>query len=312
VCASAQVELDDAQDALSLLQVHVKKHAVAHNKDGPVDPYVDAQGRCCTADLSQRGQGVLGPCEGVAVGDNTLWWLRNELVDKRFPQTIAGPFRKMGLVDPSGRTIKQGYVKNQDSDSDRPDPNWQNPASWLNGPGYTIVNIQCGACADDGADGAAATGDSGCPAGQIPGDFYKTSGANAYCSDTGGFRLKDDKLCQAGLLGAVGFNRGLAAGFDCPSCFCPNNHPSVVARWPSPGCFQNTDGKLITSTCTRNTFDGSTLDGPHSGICFKCVPDPNDVPVDEGEAVDPGDEAAATGDPHITTNTGERFDVSSP
>jgi hypothetical protein len=86
----------------------------------------------------------------------------------------------------------------------------------------------------------------------------------------------------------------------------------VVARWPSPGCFQNTDGKLIYSTCTRNEFDGSTLDGPHSGICFKCVPDPNDVPSDVDEAVDPGDEAAAIGDPHITTNTGERFDISSP
>jgi hypothetical protein len=280
--ALSEVDLAAAMDddSLSLLQLRAK--SLEQNQDAqdpaPIEPFVDQQGRCCTADLSQPGQGVLGPCEGVQVGNNVLWWLRNELVydSVRHRSTFNGPFRKMGLVDPSGRTIRRGYVLNANSDSDSPDPRWQETAAWRNGPAYTITNIECGACEDEEPEVEAPTN---CPAGQIK-SFFKTEGAGALCSDSGGHRVTDSAVCAAGVMGMPGSTR--------------THCPSTNGAWPKLGCFEFA-GRLYDSTCAAdgtgnagNTFDSHNAAhfSAHNGICFKCQDDPN-APDDAPEVEAP-------------------------
>ena len=138
-------------ESLSLLQLR----AARQEKNGPVEPYVDEQGRCCTADLSQKREGPFGPCEGIASGENTIWWLRSDLIFDESKREGNKAIRKMGLVNSAGETIKSGHVLNTNKDPDQPAAGWTNPATWRNGPAYTIVNINCGACANE----AAAEGD---------------------------------------------------------------------------------------------------------------------------------------------------------
>merc|ERR1719446_330272 len=136
-----------------------------------------------------------------------------------------------------------------------------------------------------------------CPAGKMA-SFFKTTGPAAMCSDSGGFRVKDSATCAAGVLGMPG-----STG---PRC------PSVNGAWPTEGCFEYA-GRLYDSSCAvdgagnaGNTFDSMIArwaNDPHNGICYNCVDDPNAPVVEEG------DDAAAAGDPHITTNSGMHFDI---
>merc|ERR1719409_367741 len=90
--------------------------------------------------------------------------------------------------------------------------------------------------------------------------------------------------------------------------------PSVNGAWPTQGCFEYA-GRLYDSSCAvdgagnaGNTFDSMIArwaNDPHNGICYSCVDDPNAPAVEEV-----GDDAAAAGDPHITTNSGKHFDIS--
>ena len=141
-------------EGLSLLQLR----AVREAKDGPVEPYIDQQGCSCTADMNQEkkdGPVLLGPCEGIASGENTIWWLRQDLMVDESLRRVNRFFRKLAVVNPAGETIKFGYVFTVNRDPDQPPAGWNNPDTWRLSPTYTIVNIKCGECPDE----AAAQGD---------------------------------------------------------------------------------------------------------------------------------------------------------
>jgi len=171
-----------------------------------------------------------------------------------------------------------------------------------------------------------------CPPGQIK-TFFETSGAQAMCADSGGYRLRDISVCLGAgtTVDMLGYKFLGWAHIPCPS---------TNGAWPTDGCFINPGTgpkRILYSKCARdgsrnagNTFDSQKSNnwGPHNGICFKCSDDPNyvatteppatpapattlammpETPTDDSSAV--SDDAAAVGDPHILSSEGKRFGV---
>jgi len=271
--AASQQEPFDDVEGLSLLQLRASAQQDPNNPNArPLKPFVDKQGRCCTADFTQTNDGVVGPAEGIAYPHHssmTIWWLRNELSTKS--GNWNGKYRKMCLVNEEGRTVNYGYLANLNSDSETPDPRWQNPSRWSKGPRYGIENINCGECVEDAA---AAVGDP---------HMTTNTGKN--------FDYHEKELIQT----------------DADSEDVCYNPGGVTGEWIyAPLKFdtqEEAEDDCSSMRGCRGIFEDQGM--------WKCIGDGGPgsraitTALAKGEC---NDDAAAVADPHMTTNTGEHFD----
>jgi len=257
--SSQEVPFDDVE-GLSLLQLRA---SVQQETTDP-KPFVDKQGRCCTADFTQGNKDkVLGPAEGVEFPghpDLTIWFLSG----KR-------KFRKMVLVNEHGEKLEYGYLQNLNSNSETPDPRWENPKRWKRGPRYGLANFNCGECVEDAADAV--------------GDPHMTTNTGKH------FDYHEKELIQT----------------DADSEDVCYNPGGVTGEWIyAPLKFdtqEEAEDDCSSMRGCRGIFEDQGM--------WKCIGDGGPgsraitTALAKGEC---NDDAAAVADPHMTTNTGEHFD----